>query len=40
VTGTDGKIRLVVATSPTGRTIRLLPNTLSISGGVVTTTML
>ena len=40
VTGTDGKIRLVVVTSPTGRTIRLLPNTLSISGGVVTTTML
>ena len=40
VTGTDGKIRLVVATSPTGRTIRLLPNTLSISGGIVTTTML
>lgn len=38
VTGTDGKIRLVVATSPTGRTIRLVPNTLSISGGVVTTT--
>ena len=38
VTGADGKIRLVVATSPTGRTIRLAPNTLSISGGVVTTT--
>lgn len=40
VTGTDGKIRLVVVTSPTGRSIRLLPNTLSISGGIVTTTML
>lgn len=40
VTGTDGKIRLVVVTSPTGRTIRLVPNTLSISGGIVTTTML
>jgi len=39
VTGTDGKIRLVVATTSTGRTIRLVPNTLSISGGVVTTTM-
>jgi len=40
VTGADGKIRLVVATSTTGRTVRLAPNTLSISGGVVTTTML
>src|SRR5262249_40052304 len=39
VTGTDGKIRLVVASSSTGRMIRLAPNTLSISGGVVTTTM-
>jgi hypothetical protein len=40
VTGTDGKIRLVIASSQTGRTIRLAPNTLSISGGVVTTTMM
>lgn len=40
VTGSDGKIRLVVATSSTGRTIRLAPNLLSISGGVVTTKML
>ena len=38
VTGTDGSIRLVVVTSPTGQTLRLAPNTLSISGGVVTTT--
>lgn len=40
VTGADGKIRLVVASSSTGRTIRLAPNTLSVSGGTVTTTML
>lgn len=39
VTGTDGRIRLVVATSTTGRMIRLAPNTLTISGGIVTTTM-
>lgn len=38
VTGTDGSIRAVVVTSPTGRTIRLAPSTLSISGNVVTTT--
>jgi hypothetical protein len=38
VTGPDGKIRLVVATSPGGKTIRLAPNALSISGGVVTKT--
>ena len=38
VTGTDGSIRLVIMTSPTGQTIRLAPSTLSISGGVVTTT--
>lgn len=38
VTGTDGRIRLLVATSSSGRTIRIAPNTLSISGGVVTTT--
>ena len=37
VTGTDGRIRLLVATSSSGRTVRLAPNTLSISGGVVTT---
>ena len=37
VTGTDGRIRLLLATSSSGRTIRLAPNTLSISGGVVTT---
>lgn len=37
VTGTDGRIRLLVATSSSGRTVRLAPNTLSVSGGVVTT---
>lgn len=40
VTGTDGKIRLVVASSTSGRMIRLAPNTLSVSGSTVTTTML
>ena len=38
VTGTDGSIRLVVVTSADGRTYRLLPNQLSIAGGVITTT--
>jgi hypothetical protein len=38
ITGRDGSIRSVVVTSPTGQTFRLAPNTLSISGGVVTTT--
>jgi hypothetical protein len=38
ITGSDGSIRAVVVTSPTGQTTRLAPNTLSISGGVVTTT--
>ena len=38
ITGTDGSIRAVVVTSPTGQTVRLAPTTLSISGGVVTTT--
>jgi len=38
VTGTDGSIRLVIVTSPTGQTYRLAPTSLSISGGVVTTT--
>lgn len=38
VTDTSGNIRLVVVTSPTGQSFRLAPNTLSISGGVVTTT--
>ena len=38
VTGTNGSIRLVVVTSPTGQTLRLAPSTLSISGNVVTTT--
>src|SRR5258708_7839961 len=37
VTGPDGRIRLLVATSSSGRTIRIAPNTLSMSGGVVTT---
>jgi hypothetical protein len=38
ITGSDGSIRAVVVTSPTGQTFRLAPTTLSISGGVVTTT--
>jgi hypothetical protein len=38
VTGEDGAIREVIVTSPTGQTYRLAPATLSISGGVVTTT--
>jgi sporulation protein YlmC with PRC-barrel domain len=40
VTGTDGSVRLVIVTSPTGQTFRLVPTTLSISGGVVTTTQI
>ena len=40
VTGPDGRIRLLLATSSSGRTIRLAPNTLSISGGAVTTSAL
>ena len=38
ITGTDGSIRAVVVTSPTGQTFRLPPSSLSISGNVVTTT--
>ena len=38
VTGTDGSIRLVVVTGSDGKTYRLMPNQLSVSGGVVTTT--
>jgi hypothetical protein len=38
VTGADGSVRLVVVTSPTGRTFRLSPSSLTLSGGVVTTT--
>ena len=38
ITGSDGAIRAVVVTSPTGQSFRLAPTTLSISGGVVTTT--
>jgi hypothetical protein len=38
VTGADGSVRLVVVTSSSGRTFRLSPSMLSISGGVVTTT--
>ena len=38
VTGTDGSIRLVVVSGADGKTYRLLPNQLSIAGGVVTTT--
>ena len=38
VTDSSGNIRLVIVTSPTGQTYRLSPTSLSISGGVVTTT--
>ena len=38
VTGSDGSIRLVIVTSSTGQTYRLSPSSLSISGGVLTTT--
>lgn len=38
ITGTDGSIRAVVVTSASGRTYTLAPNTLNISGSVVTTT--
>ena len=38
ITGTDGTIRQVIVTSPTGQTFSLAPSTLSISGNVVTTT--
>jgi hypothetical protein len=38
VTGSDGSIRMVIVTSPTGQTYRLPASSLSISGGVVTTT--
>ena len=38
VTGSDGSIRAVVVTSPTGQMLRLPPSSLSISGNVVTTT--
>lgn len=38
VTGSDGSIRAVIVTSPTGQTFRLGPSSLTISGGVVTTT--
>ena len=38
VTASDGSIRLVIVTSTSGQTYRLSPNSLSISGGVLTTT--
>jgi hypothetical protein len=38
ITGSNGSIRMVVVTTPTGQTIRLPANSLSISGDVVTTT--
>jgi len=38
VTGEDGSIRLVVINGADGKTHRLMPDKLSISGGVVTTT--
>lgn len=38
VTDSSGNIRLVIVTSPTGQTFRLSPSSLTLSGGVVTTT--
>ena len=38
VMGSDGTIRLVIVNGENGTTYRLLPNQLSIAGGVVTTT--
>jgi hypothetical protein len=38
ITGTDGTIRGVVVTSPTGQTYTIAGSSLSISGSVVTTT--
>lgn len=38
VTDANGNIRLVLVTGTNGRTLRLMPNTLSINAGVVTTT--
>ena len=38
ITGSDGSIRAVVVTGTDGKTYRLAPSSLSISGGVVTTT--
>jgi sporulation protein YlmC with PRC-barrel domain len=40
VTGTDGTIRMVIVTSSTGQTFRLSPSSLTISGGVLTTTQI
>jgi ribosomal 30S subunit maturation factor RimM len=38
ITGSDGSIRAVVVTGTDGKTYRLAPSTLSISGNIVTTT--
>ena len=38
VTGSDGSIRLVIVTSSTGQIFRLSPTSLTLAGGVVTTT--
>lgn len=38
ITGPNNTIRAVVVTSSTGQTFTLAPSTLSISGGVITTT--
>lgn len=38
VTGSDGSVRLVIVTSSTGQVFRLSPTSLSLAGGVVTTT--
>lgn len=37
VTDSNGNIRLVLVTSPTGQTFRLMPNTLTLNNGVFTT---
>jgi len=39
ITGPDGSVRMVIVTSSTGQTYRLPASSLSISGGVVTTTL-
>jgi hypothetical protein len=38
VTDSSGNVRLVIVTSSTGQTFRLAPTSLTLSGGVVTTT--
>jgi sporulation protein YlmC with PRC-barrel domain len=40
VTDSSGNVRLVIVTSSTGQTYRLAPTSLTLSGGVVTTTQI